>query len=364
VEAGDAYTRARELCQQVGDTPQLAAMLRGLGMFYRARGELQTARDLGEQFLTLAQHQHDSERLAYAHWVLGEAMFYLGEFVPAHAHLEQALAVSATSQGRYLSSLLGGATRVLALGTTAWVLWLLGYGDQALTRSHEMLTYAQELRHASSLARALFNVATLHKLRGEADATQGWAEAALAIMTEQEFGQNLGNATFTRGWALAAQGQHEEGMAQMHQGIDAQQAIGQGVTRAEYRARLAEAYGRIDQVEAGLRLLVEALAVVDKGDFWYEAELYRIKGELLLQQAVPDASQAEACFQQALALARRQQAKTWELRAAMSLSRLWQQQGKRAEARELLAPLYGWFTEGFDTPNLQEAKALLEDLGA
>jgi predicted ATPase len=226
-----------------------------------------------------------------------------------------------------------------------------------------MLTYAQELQHTFSLARALHDVMVLHKLRGEANTTQEWAEAALAIMTEQGFGQNLGMATFTRGWALAAQGRHEEGMAQMRQGIDAQQAIGLGVTRAEYRARLAEAYGRIDQVEAGLRLLAEALAVVDKGDFWYEAELHRIKGELLLRLAVPDAPQAEACFQQALAVARRQQAKSWELRAALSLSRLWQQQGKRAEARQVLAEVYGWFTEGFDTPDLQEAKALLEDLG-
>ena len=252
---------------------------------------------------------------------------------------------------------------MIALDTPAYVLWLLGYPDQALTRSHALLTYAQELQHAFSLARALHNVMTLHKLRGEANAAQEWAEAALALMTEQGFGQNLGTTTFTRGWALAVQGRHEEGMAQMRQGLAARRAIGAGITLAEYSARLGEAYGRIGQAEEGLRLLDEALAVVDKGDRWYEAELHRLKGELLLRQAVPDAPQAETCFQQALAVARRQQAKSWELRAAMSLSRLWQQQGKRAEARELLAPIYSWFTEGFDTPDLQEAKALLEDLG-
>jgi predicted ATPase len=204
---------------------------------------------------------------------------------------------------------------------------------------------------------------TLHKLRGEADATQEWAEASLSIMTEQGFGQNLGSATFTRGWALAAQGRHEEGMAQMHQGLAARRAEGAGTTLAEYSARLGEAYGRIGQAEEGLRILAGGLAVVDKGDCWYEAELHRIKGELLLRQDVPDAPRAEACFQQALAVSRRQQAKSWELRAAMSLSRLWQQQGKHAEARELLAPIYSWFTEGFDTPDLQDAKVLLEDLG-
>jgi predicted ATPase len=362
LEVRDAYTRARELCQQVGDTPQLAGVLRGLGMFYRSRGELQTARELGEQLLTLAQRQHDPESLTYAHWALGEAMFYLGEFIPARAHLDQALAVSAAPQNRSRPSLFGGAARVIALGETAWTLWLLGYADQALTRSREMLTYAQELQHAFSLARALFNVAALHKLRGEAAATQEWVEAALAIMTEQGFGQNLGNATFTRGWALAVQGQYEEGMAQMRQGIDALQAIGVGVTLAESSARLGKAYGRIGQAEEGLRLMAEALAMVDKGGHWFEAELYRIKGELLLRQAVPDAAQAEACFQQALAVARRQQARSYELCAALSLSRLWQQQGKRGEARQLLAEVYGWFTEGFHTPDLQEAKALLGEL--
>ena len=343
----------------MGDTPQLFVVLTGLVDFYRARGELEAARDLGEQLLALAQHQHDPERLAYARWVLGNALFYLGEFVPARAHLEQALVASATPQDRSLTSPSGGAVRVTALGTTVWVLWMLGYPDQALTRSHAMLTYAQELQHALSLARALHNVMTLHKLRGEAVAAQERAEAALAIMTEQGFGQNLGNAMFTRGWALAAQGQYGKGMAEMRQGLAAWQATGTGLSQAEFTARLAEAYGHIGQAEEGLRLLAEVLAVVDKGNRWYEAELHRIKGELLLRQAVPDAPQAEACFQQALAVARRQQARSWELRTAMSLARLWQQQGKRVEARQLLAEVYGWFTEGFDTPDLQEARALL-----
>jgi class 3 adenylate cyclase/predicted ATPase len=361
-EAGHAYARARKLCRQVGDTPQLFVVLPGLAEFYRARGELEAARELGEQLLTLAQRQHDPERLAHANSILGRVLFFLGEFVPAHAHLDRALAIPAALQDRSLPFRFDGAARVTALGTTSWVLGLLGYPDQALTRSQAMLTYARELQHAFSLARALHDVMTLYKLRGESDATQEWAEASLAINTEQGFGQNLGAAMFTRGWALAAQGWHEEGIAQMRQGQAARRAVGTGVTLAEYSARLGEAYGRIGQAEEALCLLDEALAVMDKGDRWYEAELHRIKGELLLRQAVPDAPQAEACFQQALAVARRQQAKSWELRAAMSLSRLWQQQGKLDEARQLLAEVYGWFTEGFHTPDLQEAKALLEEL--
>jgi predicted ATPase len=340
-EVGHAYARARELCRQMGDTPQLFVVLTGLADFYRARGELEAARELGEQLLALAKRQQDPDRLADAHSVLGEAMFYLGEFVPARAHLDQVQAISAAPQDRSFPALFDGAARVITLDTPAYLLWLLGYPDQALMRSHAMLTYAQELQHAFSLARALHNVMTLHKLRGEANAAQEWAEAALAIMSEQGFGQNLWTTTFTRGWALAVQGRHEEGIAQMRQGLAARRAIGTGITLAEYSARLGEAYGRIGQAEEGLHLLAEALAVMDKGDRWYEAELHRIKGELLLRQAVPDTPQAEACFQQALAVARGQQAKSWELRAAMSLSRLWQQQGKHAEAQELLAPIYG-----------------------
>jgi predicted ATPase len=162
---------------------------------------------------------------------------------------------------------------------------------------------------------------------------------------------------------LAAQGHYEEGIAQMRQGLAARQATAAMGRRSAWLALLAEAYGGSGQAEAGLRLLAEAMVVMDQtGARSDEPELYRIKGELLRRQAVPDESQAEACFQQALAVARRQQAKSWELRAAMSLSRMWQQRGRGAEARQLLAEIYGWFTEAFDTADLQEAKALLEAL--
>jgi predicted ATPase len=224
-----------------------------------------------------------------------------------------------------------------------------------------MLRYAQELLHAFSLTRALQYAVNLHRWRREWATAQERAEAALAIVTEHGFGHNVGQLTFNRGLALAAQGQGQAGIAEMRQGLAAMQAT--GLRRAMWPAMLAEASGWIGQTEAGLCLLAEALALRDttlEGAF--AAEMYRIKGELLLRQAVPDAPQAEVCFHQALAVARRQQAKAWELRAAMSLSRLWQSQGKCTEAYSLLAPIYGWFTEGFDTADLQEAKALLIDL--
>jgi predicted ATPase len=294
---------------------------------------------------------------------MGVTLYYLGELTAAQGHLDQASGLSALQPDRSLTLRSGQDNMVMSLNYTAWILWQLGYPDQALRRSQELRTYAQALSHAFSLERSLFYAAGLYRLRREGAAVQEHAEAALAIMTEQGFVHNLGPVTINRGWALAAQGQREEGLAQMHQGLAATQATESRIALSLFLALLGEVYGQSGQAEAGLRLLAEALAHVEHtGERYCEAEVYRIKGELLLQQAVPDAPQAEECFQQALAVARRQQARSWELRAAMSLSRLWQQQGKCTEARELLAPIYGWFTEGFDTLDLQEARALLDTL--
>jgi predicted ATPase len=205
--------------------------------------------------------------------------------------------------------------------------------------------------------------ASLHHHRREAPAVQTLTEALLPLATAQEFPLWVGFGTCWRGWALAMQGQGRAGMAQMRQGLTALQATGMELSRPRGLLLLAEAAGHTGQVTEGLRLLAEVLTACEasgRGDLL--AEAYRLQGEFLLRQRVPEAAQATACFQQALAIARRQQAKAWELRAATSLARLWQQQGKRAEACELLAPIYGWFTEGFDTADLQEAKALLDTL--
>jgi predicted ATPase len=297
-----------------------------------------------------------------AHSNMGVIVYFLGELTAAQAHLEQAISLSALQPDRSLTLRTGQDTMVLCLGYTAWMLWQRGYPAQALTRSQEMLTYAQASSHAFSLTQALFYAAVLYRFRREGAAAQEHAEAALAIMAEQGFAHNWGTATIHRGWALAAQGQREAGLAQMRQGLAATQATGTRVALSVYLTLLAEVSGQSGQTEVGLRLLAEALAHVDHtGERYYAAEVYRIKGEILLQQTVPDTPQAEECFQQALVVARRQQARSWELRAAMSLSRLWQQQGKRTEARDLLVPIYGWFTEGFDTLDLQEARVLLEE---
>ncbi len=241
----------------------------------------------------------------------------------------------------------------------AWTLWALGYPGQALQESDKGLTLARELVYPAGLAGALQSVALLHLFRRERQAVQ---EAFMALAAEQGFAELLASGMILRGWALFASGQETAGVEQMRQGLAALQAIGGEVRRPLFLALLAEAYGGIGQIEKGLHVLAEALAAAEKtGGRFYEAELYRLKGELLVAYAAEPNAEAEACFHQALDIARRQQAKSLELRAAMSLSRLWQQQGKRDEPRQLLAPIYGWFTEGFDTADLQEAKALLDE---
>jgi predicted ATPase len=246
---------------------------------------------------------------------------------------------------------------------------LQGYPDQALKRSREALTLARELSHPYSLAYALTSgAAWLHQFRREWQTAQEWAEVVIALCTEQGFPLWLAWGTILRGWALTEQGQVGEGITQMHQGLTAHQTMGAALTRPHFLGLLTEVYGKVGQAEDGLTTLAEALMVMDKsGERFYEAELYRLKGELTLQlQGQSPRStvqeEAEEYFHRAIAIALHQQAKSWELRAVMSLARLWQQQGKQAEAHKMLAEIYGWFTEGFDTKDLQEAKALLGEL--
>jgi TOMM system kinase/cyclase fusion protein len=362
-EAEHAFTRARELCRQLGETPQLFPVLAGLSAVYHVRGEHTIARELGEQMMRLAQSTQRPPFLLIAHYTLGEFLECLGELVSARGHLEQGIALYDPHKGR--SSAFRGTQHpgVACLAVVAYVLWLLGYPDQALQRSHEALTLAQELAHPFSLGFALLWAARLHLCRREGHTVQERAEAMMTLAAEQGFAAFLAQASVHRGWARTKQGQAEDGIQQIRQAMAALRATGAEWLRPYFLGLLADAYGQAGQGEEGLPALAEALATVDRtGERGYEAELYRLQGELLLRQAVPEVAQADVCFQQALAVARRQQAKSWELRAAMSLSRLWQRQGKRTEARELLAPLYGWFTEGLDTADLQEAKALLEAL--
>src|SRR4029453_16193934 len=244
-------------------------------------------------------------------------------------------------------------------------LWVLGYPDQALARLHEALALAHELSHPYSLAWARCRAAAfVFQFCRDVQAVHEQAEAAIILSTEQGFPLWAAMGTSLRGWALAMQGQGEEGMAQVRQGIAAWRATGAALHVSYFCTLLAEVYDHLGHPEDGLQALAEAHTLVEQHEErWWEAEICRLRGVLLLRQPGMSQTEAEAWLQRALDVARRQQAKSLELRAAMSLARLWQGQGKHAEARQLLAPIYGWFTEGFDTVDLREAKAFLEELG-
>jgi predicted ATPase len=362
-EVEQTYARARALCAQVGDTPRHFPTLWGLCRFYLGRGALPTARELGEQLDRMAQHEADPTHLIEAHDALGTTLFFLGEYGAAQTHLEQGIALTDPVAPRALALRHGVVPGVECLTIAAHTLWCLGAPAQAAQRSQEALALAQVLPHRYSLAVTRFWAAWLHYRCRDVPAVQAQADALLTLATAHGFPLHVGTGTCWRGWALAMQGQGEVGLAELRQGLAAVVATGAELWRSLCLVLLAEAAGHAGQVEEGLRRLSEARTVMEangQGDLL--AEAYRLQGACLLRQSAPDAAQAEAWFQQALAIARNQQAKSWELRSAMSLSRLWQQQGKRAEASELLAPIYGWFTEGFDTADLQEAKALLETL--
>ncbi|HSV34998.1 MAG TPA: adenylate/guanylate cyclase domain-containing protein [Ramlibacter sp.] len=364
------YTRALALCRQVGETTQLFPALMGLRTFYQVRGELLTGRELAEQLLGLAQEAQDPALLMQAHRALGSNLFSLGELGAARAQLEQALVLYDLQQPQSAAIYRGLEPGVLGLAFLALDLWLMGYPDQALARSEAALALAQTRAHPSASATALVFAAELHMNRREAQQTRELADAILALAGEHGFPLWLAHGTILSGWALAAQGRATEGVERMQQGLHAYDVTGAGHWRVHFLALLAGAQGRAGQVSAGLQTLAEALDRVGRTqERVYEAEVHRLKGELTLLQAVPEGKgdshrdEAEACLQQAIAIARRQGARSLELRAVMGLSRLWRQQGKPGEARQMLSEIYSGFTEGLATADLQEAKALLAELG-
>ena len=381
-EVGSLYLKARELSQKLGETPDISEVLWGLWTFYTLRAELRTAREIAEEILGLA------ERLPYpglamrGHWAMEITFTHLGEFDLALEHFEKAL--SLYDPERHLDD---GFLYALNPGVAmpcfaAWTLWFLGQPDQALDRIQEALALARELSEPLSLAHALFFAAVLHQLRREEHMAQECTEATIAVSSEHGLALYQAMATIMRGWAMIGQGRQEKAIEQMRQGLAALRATGTELVRPHFLALLAEALGRNRQAEEALCLLEEALEVAHRtGERYYEAELYRIKGEVLLMQATgrgvsraaaagkagvplepPVIGQAEGCFSQSIKIAQQQKAKSLELRAVISLARLYQIRGKQKEARDLLAQVYDRSTEGFDTVDLREAKALLEEL--
>jgi predicted ATPase len=363
--AEPTYTRARELCQRLQENEPLFAVLWGLWLFHKVRSELDQARTLAEQLVAQAGRVADPALVLQSHQALVVTSLCLGEPAAARAHMEQGTALYDPRRHRGHTFRYGQDPGVACRAIGAVALWLLGYPDQAVQRSREALALGEELGQPSTLALALHFAAMLRQYRREGSVVRGHAEAALAIATEHGLSFWRAGSLAMGGWALAEQVARAEGLAQLRQGLAAWVATGSETYRTYYLALFAEALGREGKTEEGLSVLAEALALAEStGERFHEAELHRLRGEFLLRRDLASgaAREAEAGFQQALAVARRQQAKSLELRAAMSLIRLYRQQGRPAEARPLLAETYGWFTEGFDTTDMQEAKALLREL--
>jgi predicted ATPase len=361
-EGGKAYARARELCHQTGKTSELSRIVGMLVTCHYVGAEYRRACELAEEALNLAQQVGDPMLVAAGHWRLGFVAFALGECTAARAHLEPIMAFYEPQYHQALVLLCGSDPGPSALAYDACCLWCLGYPEQAVKRSQEALALARELDHSISLAEVLhFAGCKFSEMRGDAQALRDHAEELLQLANEKEMQGWLATGTWYRGAAAAMLGQVQEGMAQIREGMALAQSAGVRVYVPRTLCSLAEAQAKAGHPEEGLSTLAEALDLVEQTDerLW-EAEFYRLQADLLLTLGDPDGTEASLC--KAVEVARRQQAKLWELRATVSLCRLWQQQGRMDEARKLLVKIYDWFTEGFDTPDLQEAGMLLEEL--
>jgi class 3 adenylate cyclase/predicted ATPase len=364
-EVERAFTRARVLCERLGDPQELFPALYGLWVMHLVRGELRSSLELAEQLLRRAQSTHDPALLIYAQQAAAVIGYWMGKFISVREHFENVMTIyDPERHGPLISAMAGIDAGVVSLTHAGWTLWQLGYPAQAFKKGGEALALAQRLSDPFSLAFAEFFVGVLHQYRRDARAVQETAEGAIALSTEQGFIQLLADATALRGWAIAEQGHHEEGIVQIQEGLAASRVIGVELFRPYFLCLLAEAYMETGRLDDGLNALTEALATGDEHENWHNrAEIHRLKGELLLRQHGSNAAAAQSSFRRATEIAREQSAKSWELRATTSLARLLASQGRRDEALTMLANIYNWFTEGFDSADLKDAKALLDELG-
>lgn len=356
-----AYARAWELCQQFENMSQLLPVA-GLCRHAVVKGEHRKGKELAQRLLRLAEGVGDRRLFMYAHGMLGLVLFWCGDFAEARAELETGCDLYDFEQDRYLAFVYGDDSNVAALAFLARIDWLEGHVDRSLERSRESIALARQLDHPSVLTLALLLAAELHRLRGDVEATDALAAESLTLANE--YGLSLFAAVngLLRGWAQAEQGAFADGIALLCRSLDAYRAIGADSGLPQYHAMLAEAHLRAGQAGEGLEVVERAMDVMERTDErWWEADLHRLRGELLRATAGSEVD-AESCFLRALDVARARQARSLEVRAATSLARLRRDQGRSAEAHDLLAAIYGRFIEGRDTRDLEEAAALLAEL--
>jgi predicted ATPase len=360
-ETGDAYARARELWEQLGAPAEFLRVPFGQSLYHMNRGELDLAVRFDEDLLHLSRQRNDSAGLVLGHQSFGRNLLFSGRFGLSRSHLEETLARYDPISHRGLIHHAGSSPQAAAQAFIGNVLFCLGYPDQALARSNASIADARCLAHPPSLAISLSTGSRLLSPVGDIAVLDERAGELIAVAIEQGFPYWRALGTAYRGWVTVKNGDVTEGISLLRVGSAAYRATGSEAWMPHIIALLAGACEIAGEIEEALILLDDALQIVERtGERWFEAELYRHKGQLLLRQGHTET--AEKLYCKALSIAQEQEAKMWELRAAVSLARLRIEQGHRAEARDLLTPVYGWFTEGFDTPDLKEAKALLDDL--
>jgi predicted ATPase len=360
-EPGHAFSRARELWEQLGSSAEFLRIPFGQSRYHVFRGELDLAQRLDEDLLRLSRQRNDSAGLVLGYLSSGRNLRFAGKFVLSRSHLEEVLALHDPNSHCSLVDQAGTQPQNNAQSLLGIVLFCLGFPDQALARSSAAIAEARRLAHLPSLASSLSNGTAVLSFVGDNAATDEWADQLVAVTTEQGFPFWRAQGTVIRGWVKVKNGDVAEGISLMRSGLAAYRATGAEAHVPHHIALLARACEIAGQIEEAVIRLDDALQIVERtGERWLAAELKRHKGQLLLRQGRPEA--AEELYRKALSIAVEQDAKLWELRAAASLANLWRGQGRRAEAHDLLVPVYGWFTEGFDTPDLKDAKALLDEL--
>jgi predicted ATPase len=363
-ETAAAFARAQELVEAVGDVPQQFPVLYGFWAVQFVRMALPEQCKLAGQTLALAEQHPDPERLCLAHRMCGATDEVAGELFNARKHLEQAVTLYDSERHGSTAFVFGQDLGVSALAHLTWVLWLLGYPDQAAHRQAEGLALARRVGHKNTLGFALMYSALVDTFGRDAGLAAAHAATLLELSREHRLDLWAASATVVQGWAMARQGHATDGIAAIHRGLEGWMNSGAEWMRPFFLGLLAEACALSGDIQRGLGALDEALAEVERTrERWPEAELHRMRGQLLA--ALPDGGrpdEASTAFLRAIDIARGQSAKSWELRAATSLARLWRDQGKPADARNLLVPVSAWFTEGFGTPDVDEAQALLDTL--
>jgi class 3 adenylate cyclase/predicted ATPase len=361
-ETGRTLDRARELWEQLGSPSEFFRVSYAQSLYHEIRGELNVAHRLDQELLLLSRQRNDLAGLVLAHQSLGRNLMFSGSLASSRAHLEEVLALCDLNSDHSFAQQAGVYPEVASQAFLAVVLVCLGYPDQALARATAAIEEAHRLAHAPSLAVSLTNGARLLSFTGNHSLLEEWASQLNLVTIEQGFLLWRAMGTIYRGWVGVNNSDLVEGISLLRQGLAAYRATGAEAFVPYQIALLAKACEIAGQIEEAVDLLNDALQIIERtGERWLAAELYRHKGQLLLRQG--HLWPAEELYRKALSIAGEQGAKLWELRAAMSLARLRRDQGRQTEAHDFLAPIYGWFTDGFDTQDLKEAKVLLDELG-